>query len=494
MPLGYLGLTTPDEVSTLGVIFLLYGVGLGAGPTFFRAFGAYGQRLLFVLSVMILTAGLATIAFARLASVPTALAAGVFTGSMKSSSGFASTIDRLTGQTRPIAVGYGVSYPISLLIIVLFVQLTPRLFRKDVRALNQELEAQRPARAKINQAMIELANPAIMGKALRDLPFLRASNCRVVRVLEGERLVPAGQDLVCQPGLVVLALGPKDGLAAVTDYLGRPSEKRGIVDADHREMEVVLTARSMAGKTLGELNTLVHYGVVVQEVTRLGQSFVPGDDLVLQALDVLRVAGPSAALQEFAQAAGHRAKVLEQTDMLSLAVGIALGTILGTIPIGLPGARGFVLGMAGGPMVVALLLSHFGRVGGILGHFPPATRLFLVRLGLSLLLAGASVHAGASLVAVFSEQGPILLVMSVVVSLVAVLAGLAASYFWLRQNLLETLLIVSGGVNATPAYEILSRQADSDSALVLFTTGYATAMIVTVVATQVLIAILGAWS
>jgi putative transport protein len=229
-------------------------------------------------------------------------------------------------------------------------------------------------------------------------------------------------------------------------------------------------------------------------VTRLGQSFVPEDDMVLQPMDVLQVSGPASSLQEFARAAGHRTKVLEQTDMLSLAVGIALGTILGSIPIGLPGSKGFVLGMAGGPMVVALLLSHVGRVGRIIGHFPPATRLFLVRLGLSLLLAGAAVHAGASLVTVFTERGPVLVLMSVVGSLVPILAGLLASDVWLRQNLLETLLIVSGGVNATPAYEIVSRKADSGIALALFTTGYATAMILTVVVTQVFIAALGAWS
>jgi putative transport protein len=492
MPLGYLGVTTPEEISTLGVIFLLYGVGLGAGPTFFRAFGAYGKPMLLVLGAMVLTALLTTLVFARLAKVPTDLAAGVFTGSMKSSSGFASAVDRLPGQTSQIAVGYGISYPISLLAIVLFVQLVPRLFGKDVAVLNKDLGDQRPLHSKITQAMIELANPAIMGKTLTDLKFVRASNCRVIRVLQSDRLVPANPDLVCRPDLHVLVIGTVDGLAAVTDYLGRQSDKRGFMDADQREMEVVLTARQMTGKSLADLNPLVNHGVVVQEVTRLGRPFVPDESLVLQPMDVLQVAGPAANLQEFARAAGHRVKVLQQTDMLSLAIGIALGVILGTIPLGLPGSKGFVLGMAGGPMVVALLLSHFGRIGRIIGHFPPATQLFLVRLGLSLLLAGASVNAGASLVTVFSEQGPTLLLMSVVVSLVALLAGLLAGQLWLGPNLLEMLAVVSGGVNATPAYELLSRKADSEIVLALFTTGYATAMILTVVVTQVLIAILGA--
>jgi putative transport protein len=494
MPFGYFGVTTPEAVSTLGVIFLLYGVGLGAGPTFFRAFGAYGKSMLLVLGIMVLAATLTTLVFARLAGIPTPLAAGLFTGSMKSSAGFASAIDRLPGETNQIAVGYGISYPISLLAIVVFVQLAPRLLRKDLAALNKQMEQERPVRPQLGQAMVELANPAIMGKTLAELSFVRAANCRVVRVLEGDRLLLASQDLVCRPGLHVLVFGTVDRLAAVTDYLGRSSDRKGTVEADHEHMEVVLTASALTGKSLGELNPLANYGVVVREVSRLGHTLGADDGLVLQPLDVLQVDGPAACLQEFARAAGHRTRALQQTDMLSLATGIALGVILGTVPLGLPGSKGFVLGMAGGPMVVALLLSHFGRVGGIIGHFPPATQLFLVRLGLSLLLAGASVRAGSSLVAVFSQQGPILLLMSVVVSVVAILAGLLASHYWLRHNVLEMLMLLSGGVNATPAYTLVARKADSDIALALFTASYATAMILTVVVTQVVIAILGAWS
>jgi putative transport protein len=124
-------------------------------------------------------------------------------------------------------VGYGISYPISLLFIVLFVQLVPRLFHKDIVALNKELAEQRPVHPQITQAMIELANPAIMGKTLADLKFVPASNCGVVRVLEGERLVPAAPELLCRPDTHVVVIGTADGLAAVTDYLGQPSARQG---------------------------------------------------------------------------------------------------------------------------------------------------------------------------------------------------------------------------------------------------------------------------
>ena len=140
--------------------------------------------------------------------------------------------------------------------------------------------------------------------------------------------------------------------------------------------------------------------------------------------------------------------------------------------------------------MVALVVSHFSRIGGIAGHFPPAVQLFLVKLGLSLLLADASVKAGGELANVFTRHGPALVLMSIVVSLAPLAGGLLVSAGWVRQNLLETLAVLCGGLNATPAYELLSRRADAEEVLVLFTTAYAIAMILTVVATQLLIGVM----
>jgi putative transport protein len=492
MPLGYLGFTAPDEVSTLGVIFLLYGVGLGAGPTFFRAFGMYGKPLLLISLSMVLAGAATALAFAWLAHIPADLAAGIFTGSMKSSSGFASAIDRLPSQTSVIAVGYGISYAIGLVAIVLFVQVVPAILHRDAATMASELDKERPIGSHIERVMVELVNPAIMGQKLAGLDFVRAMGCRALRVLQGEQLVPVGPEMACASGLNVLVAGRADHLPAVVDYLGHKTEARGIVAADDVPMEIVVTSPKVAGKSVGELHLVAEYGVTLQELSRLGQALVPTDDLLLQRMDVLQVSGPKANVEAFAAAAGNRPKVLQETDMLSLAVGIALGVIIGMIPIGLPGSKGFALGMAGGPMLVALLLSHFGRVGGIIGHFPPATQLFLVRLGLSLLLAGASVKAGAALVAVFSQQGPILIAMAVLINAVALATGLFVSRYTLRRHLLECLAAISGGTNATPAYEVLASQADSRVVLPVFTSSYAITMILMVLTTQAVIAILQA--
>src|SRR5262249_13815447 len=157
------------------------------------------------------------------------------------------------------------------------------------------------------------------------LKLVLASGCRVIRVLDGDHLLPVGPDTTGQPGMKVLVTGAQDSLPGVVEYLGRETEKRGLIDLDQQQMEVVVTSAKVTGRTLGEVNPLVNYGVTVQEINRVGQSFVPNDDLILQPMDVLQVSGPSANLKEFAKAAGHRSKALQQTDLLSLATGIALG-------------------------------------------------------------------------------------------------------------------------------------------------------------------------
>ena len=490
MPVGYLGFQPPPTVATLGAILLLYGVGLGAGPTFFQSFATYGRSLLLVLVAMVLAAAVATLAFVFLAGIPADLAAGVFTGAMKSSSGFASALDQLPGRAHVVAVGYGVTYPLSLLAIVLLIQLAPKLMRQDLAALSARAAGRHPSRPPLASAMVEVLNPAVADRPLAELTLITELGCRVLRVLDGDRLRPVSFDWPARLGSHVLVLGPADALPTVTGYLGKPSDRHGLLDADDQQAEIVLTSSQMVGRTLGEVDAVCRYGVQVREIARQGHDLMSRPDLTLQPLDVLQVTGLPDDIKAFARAAGHRAKALQQTDMLSLALGIAVGVVLGAIPIGWPGAQ-FRLGMAGGPLVVALVVSHFGRLGWIAGQFPPAVQLFLVKLGLSLLLADASVKAGGELANVFSRHGVTLLLMSTVVSLAPLAAGQLVSARWVRHDLLQTLAVLSGGLNATPAYELLSRKADADEVLVLFTTAYAIAMILTVVATQLLIEVMG---
>lgn len=487
--MGMMGYRTGAGLEQLGVVFLLYGIGLGAGPTFFRALGQYGRQAIVVVVPMVLVAALITAAFVKIAHMPLPLAIGCFTGAMKSSSAFATAVARFPDQIDHVAVGFGIGYPISLVVIVLVVQIVPVLLRKSLSALNDELEASRPPKRRINRVLVEITSDALVGQPLAELPQVRQHDCRIQLILAGGRLEPIPPGTLVAKGQVVFLVGPEESLPRVAEALGHVSEQAILRETSFEQAEVMVTSPRVVGQSLGQLNPPLNFGVIVREVSRLGATLVPHLDLVLHARDVLHIDGPAAAVNEFAHVAGHRPKELQQTDMLSLAVGVALGLALGSVSIDLPGDWQFNLGLAGGPLVVALLLGHFGHFAGVVGQFPPATQLFLIRLGLSLLLAASSVHAGMAVGTVFGEYGLRLISMTLLITAVATAAGLLAARV-AAGGLLQALASLAGAMNATPAHERIASQADSDLVLVIFTTAYIFAMLLMVLTTEILIAVL----
>jgi putative transport protein len=487
--MGWIGFRAGSGFEQLGVVFLLYGIGLSAGPMFFRALNQYGRQAIAIVAPMILVAALVAVAFIKLTGMSLPLAIGCFTGAMKNPAAFATAIDRFPNDIDQVAVGFGIGYPISLVLIVLLVQLIPALLRKNLTELNDQLEASRPKGGKIERMLVEITNESLVGKPLCELQLVRELDCRIQLVLDDERLIPIPPDMLVNKGMIVLVIGPADALTQITQLLGQKSDVGVLRDAGFEQADIMITSPQVAGHTLGELNLPLNYGVVVREVTRLGNKLVPHIVLVLHARDVLHVDGPQAAIQQFAHVAGHRPKEMQQTDMLSLSVGIGLGLLLGSVTFSLPGNWQFNLGLAGGPLIVALLLGHFGHFAGVVGQFPPATQLFLMRLGLSLLLAASSVHAGAAIGDVFRQHGLILLAMILTIAAAATTVGLLAARLF-ASNLLQALESLAGALNATPAHERIASQADSDLVLVMFTTAYVFAMLLMVLTTEILIAVL----
>lgn len=487
--LGRWGFHAGSEYEQLGVVLLLYGIGLGAGPTFFRAMGQYGRQALAIVVPMVLVAALLTVAFIKYADLPLPLAIGCLTGAMKSSSAFATALYRFPEAVDHVAVGFGFGYPLSLVIIVLTVQLIPLVLRKNLARLNDELEAGRPHNRRITRRLVVITNHGLIGQPLAGLDLIRQLDCRIQLLFDQHRLLPIPPGTTVREGMVVLLVGPEQEMQQATSFLGRETDQGVLRDAGFEQSDVMITSPQFVGKSLGELNLPLNYGVVVRHVTRLAARLVPHADLVLHARDVLQVDGPESAIQEFARAAGNRPKAMQQTDMFSLSIGIALGLLVGSVVIDLPGGLQFNLGLAGGPLVMALLLGHYGHLAGVVGQFPPATQLFLIRFGLCLLLAASAIHAGPAIEDILSQHGVSMLAMTLLISGVAIAAGLLAARL-ASSSLLQTLASLAGGMNATPAHERIAAQADSDLVLVMFTTAYVFAMLLMVFTTEILIAIL----
>jgi putative transport protein len=487
---GHYGLSIPNKIGTLGLILFVYGVGLGAGPGFFRAFVTQGKNLAKMGAILVGVGAVCTYVCARVFDIPCDLSVGIFAGSMTSTPALAAAIDMLKDSGPLASIGYGVAYPFGVVGVVLFVQLLPKIMGVDLDKLSTEITQQTSKSKMIMRVLVEITNPAVVGKHLVDLDFISRNSCQVVRVKKDQRMIPLTPDLILEAGEKVLVVGKEENLKLIVEFLGKRSDEPFFMDADRERRTVVVTSSAIVGRSLRGLDVLRKYGVSVSRIVRNDASFVPNADTIIQRADALTIVGEPENMERFSEEAGHRAKALEQTDLLSLAIGIVLGIILGTIPLGLGTGSSFALGMTGGPLFVALILGHFGRLGFLTGYMPRASRLFMTELGLVFFLMGAGVKAGGAFIEVVQTYGIKLFIMGVIVTSVPMIIGYPVARKLLKLNLLQTLGGTCGGMTSTPGLGAITAKTDSDIPVVSYATAYPVALILMTIFAQLVISLL----
>ncbi len=246
----------------------------------------------------------------------------------------------------------------------------------------------------------------------------------------------------------------------------------------------------MTGQTLREIGPLKNYGIVITRITRLGLTFVPNASTVIEVNDQLTAVGRPEDIKAFAKAVGHRTSAIDATDLLSLSAGLTLGIVIGLIPIGLPGSTPVTLGLAGGPLLVALILGHFGRVGCIVGHIPRPTRLLLQELGLVFFLANAGIRGGGSLAATVQEYGPVLFGLGLCISVIPLIVAWPLARRLFKLDPLQSLGGICGGMTSTPALGALTAKTDSQVPVISYVSAYPVALIVMIIIAKVLIGLL----
>ncbi|QDU34685.1 Aspartate/alanine antiporter [Poriferisphaera corsica] len=502
MPVGEWTEGVTDSFNVLGrvgLVLFVYCVGLAAGPTFFRAFKSGAKNLVKLGIVIVVVGTLTTVGFAELFDVPMDLAVGIFSGAMTSTPALAAATEAV-GQIRgvsgqgDVAVGYGIAYAFGVIGVVLFVQLLPRVLGKDLRALGEEVGLGDPERQIVRQ-LVTVTNEGIVGKHVEEVGLIAEMMCAVPRVLREGKLVPVGGEFRFEKGVDVLVIGRRFRVRNVVDYLGKKSDAQVVMDTEKERRQVVATSHEVVGKAIGELQPTKQWGVTVTRIGRVDVEFVPSLNEVIQNGDVLTVVGEEKDLQVFADAAGHREAAVHETDLISLAIGIVAGVVLGLIPFTLPGAEagsGFKLGLAGGPLLVALLLGHFGKIGRIVGRMPRASRIVLMELGLVFFLANAGVKAGGQMLGVIQTQGVMLLVMGVVVTLVPMAIGYLVARVWLKMPMLEVLGAVCGGMTSTPGLGAITAKTDSDVPVISYAAAYPMALILMTVFAKLMVSVFGA--
>ncbi|MDX9752738.1 MAG: TrkA C-terminal domain-containing protein [bacterium] len=480
---GHLGVTLPSEIGDLGMVLFVYAIGLQVGPRFFRTIVSKGFTFFWIALVSLGTSASAVLAFVHWMNLPATLGIGLFTGALISTPGLAAALNVTNDPT--ISVGYGIAYPFGILSVVIIVQLLASSKRtKD----EIQLEKTDPSvfESKVITKQFLITNPNCTGKTLVEIDLHSMSKANVTRILRNNKIFMAHDDAVLQLNDIIMAVGTFKELKKLEHLLGKET---------HADMESVknivgrdayVSSPKVVGKTLAELEIKELFGVVLTRVRRDSIEIVPCGTTSLEIGDMVHVVGDQEDCERFVNIIGQHERRIHETNLFPLAVGIVLGTMLGIYPFQLPGGITFTLGLSGGPLLVALIVGHYGRVGTISTRIPYAAKYIIREIGLAFFLAVTGTKAGANFWVVFREGGYQLTLYGIVTSLIAIFTAYLTARFLFRLNNLASIGVVCGAMTSTPALSVVSEKLDSDTPTVTFASIYAIALVAITVFSQLL--------
>jgi putative transport protein len=499
---GQLGMHIDERilefVRDFGLILFVYTIGLQVGPSFSSSLRRQGLQLNMLAAVVVLLGGLIAAGFRGLFRFSIPAVAGIFSGATTNTPSLAAAQAVLQGfKDQPpsnidlLGMAYAVAYPFGIVGIILTMLLIQKVFAVDPE---REGKAHQPATESDDRTPdhidLEITNPNVDGLGLRNVPFALEAGIVFSRLYrDGSVSVPA-DNTVIHIGDVVRVVGPKAKLLEFEKVIGRKSTvDLKTVPSELRTERLYVTKRSALGKSLSELNFEQLYGTVVTRVTRAEVEFAARDDVRLQFGDLLFVVGSTEGVAKVADLIGNRPKALDHPHVLAIFVGILLGVILGGIPIALPGTPAPVrLGLAGGPLIVALVLSQIGRAGPLIWYLTPGANFALREIGIVLFLACVGLKSGSRFLEVLiSGSGVYWMLAGAFLTLVPlVLVGLVARII-LKLKFATICGVLAGSMTDPPALAFAGTITKSDEPLVAYAAVYPLVMILRVFVVQILV-------
>ena len=403
-------LVVPRILGIFGLAIFAYGVGVSSGPQFFHVLRNYKVAVLLVVGVLTLAAGVA-VGLGHLLGLPGPIVSGLYAGALTNTPALAASIEAL-GSDEP-TVGYSVTYLGGVLGMVVAVAVIG--VAKLPGAKQAEAADAAPPELVHQVIRVTVDDSPILGSIVEEghVIFSRTERDGVVRI--------ATDGFRPQPGDCVAVIGPQQAVDEVTERLGHKSSNYLALDRSELDFRrIAVSSHHVAGHTIAELRLLRRFGATATRVRRGDIDLLATDDLVLQIGDRVRVVAPRERMGEVATALGDSERAAGELDPTGFALGLLMGLLLGVVAVPLPGGGTFELGMAGGPLVVGLILGRVQRTGPLLWALPFPTATALNQLGILLFLAYAGTNAGDDLVvALQTDQGAKILVAGLAVTAVA---------------------------------------------------------------------------
>jgi putative transport protein len=486
-----------------GLILFVYAIGVQVGPGFFASLRKNGLGLNLMAAAIVLLGVVITVGIIKIAKVDVPVAVGLFSGGTTNTPSLAAAQEAmkdvrknapetLQAESGRPGLGYAIAYPFGIIGIIVTMVLTRLVFRVDLKAETEALAATDARRDVLTSVNLEVTNPNLDGLPLRNVPTLDDEGVVVSRILAagGEAKI-ARPDTVLHKGDVLLAVGIKRRLDELKLIVGSESKVDvKAVASSITARTVVVTKAEALGKTVEQLNLIGRLGVAVTRVSRAAIE-LPATGVPLQFGDRLLIVGEPVAIGKAADELGDSVARLNHPEIIPIFIGIGLGVLLGTLPVMLPGMPAPVkLGLAGGPLVVAILLSRLGHFGKLVWYLPSSANLMIKELGIVLFLACVGLKSGGNFVATLKGDGLYWMGLAALITIVPLLLVAAVGRIIFKTNYLTLCGLLAGSMTDPPALAFAGSVTKSDAPSVSYATVYPLVMLLRVLAGQAIVLIL----
>ena len=479
-----------------GLILFVYSIGLQVGPGFFSSFGKGGLKLNMIAASIVLLSCITAWAIHAVSGEDMATMTGVLFGAVTNTPGLGAAeqaFQDITGEVNTnIASGYAMAYPLGVVGILVSVMLLKVFFNIKLDKEEERVKQEKGEEKQVEHYDLELTNPQVEGLRVRDLSLLTHVALLVSRVLDasGNEFMPDA-DTILHVGdkvrIVTDSVNEKTVLllGQAVDIRWEEKEKNVHLVNQH----IVITKPKINGKKICDLKVREAFNITITRVRRAGIELLATPDLILQLGDRMTVVGEKEAVDKIAEAFGNNTKKLDTPNLASLFIGVVLGVTLGSLPIMLPGlSQPFKLGIAGGSLIVAILIGAFGTRYHVVTYTTTSANLMIREIGIALFLGAVGFGAGKTFIPTLLDGGYLWIGYGVIITMLPLLLIGFAARKWGKLDYFTLMGLIAGSTTDPPALAYATSQSTiNDRAAVAYSTVYPLTMFLRVLSGQLLI-------
>ena len=499
---GHYGLTIDHDtlhfIKEFGLILFVYSIGLQVGPGFFSSFKEGGVKMVCCAASVVVLGAVTTYIIHLLTGTPMTTMVGVMSGAVTNTPGLGAAQQAYadaTGINDPtIALGYAVAYPLGVVGIILSMIAIRFITRVNYVEENKALAAISSERNFADSISVEFTNGALDNHTIAHMRELINRPFVISRIMHGDGSITiADGNSLLKIGDKLRVICSSEDSEAIMAFLGTKvemSEKDwGAMPRNQKELvsrRILITKSSINGKKLSELSLRTKYGINITRINRAGIDLIPYQGMELQIGDKVMVVGELKDVEKVANILGNSLKQLREPQILTLFLGIALGVLLGSLPLmNIP--QPVKLGLAGGPLIVAILIGRFGPHYHLVTYTTMSANLMLREVGLAMFLAGVGIGAGDGFVETIVNGGYRWIGYGFIITVLPlIIVGLIARWR-LKMNYYTLMGLIAGSTTDPPALGYANTSAGNDMPAVGYATVYPVVMFLRVVTAQLLI-------